>query len=183
MAYSGSNSDARKLLDAILAGREYDEAEWLELHLSRNIYNVGYVASLTEQADGSYLDPLGRRWRRVGALGNVYHSSWGNAIGSSLGLVTPFSMKFLCPDDQSGLEGEYEIIVRTSDGARLTARNDAVRQETYNFGRTENFWQHKKLDMDPHGDNGGYYGVSDHVGNTRVVELPEPERTWRRRRY
>lgn len=156
MAYTGTIGEARKLLDDILANRPYDNELFMELHLSRNQYNIGTVYSLHELANGTFRDNCGRIWTRVSSLKNKFHQPLGTWIGSSLGLATPYSYKFLSPDIESGLGGEYEMIIRVSDNKRLDAVAHMDWQETYNFGPTAQFWNHKKLDVDPHGVNPNY---------------------------
>lgn len=81
----------------------------------------------------------------------------------------PESRKFLRDDTASGLNGEFEMIIRSSDGKRVDALTHEEYQETYNFGRTRNTTIHKKLDVGTHRKNGKYTFKMD-MGKVRIIE-------------
>ena len=171
MAFVKDPEAHKALIEAVLAGREYDQDAWLALHLNRNEYNVRRVDYLRHINGNRYTDNAGRIWTELSTFKNFFHMPKGNWALSQItgGLVEAYSRKFLSPDDESGLGGEYEMIIRSSDGKRIDALTNEGYQETYNFGRTENASRHKRLDVDPHGPHPNYL-FRRNMGYTEIRE-------------
>jgi hypothetical protein len=157
MEYPLDAATVKKVIDAVLAGQPYDKEQFMYYHLNRNHFNVkAEVTSLTALGAGKYRDNLGHVWEEQSTFKNYFHMGMGNWLGSMVGVSNPESKKFLRDDDTTGLGGEFEMIIRTSDGKRIDALTNAAYQETYNFGRTRNTGAHKTLDVDPHNQDAGY---------------------------
>ncbi|GAB3996090.1 hypothetical protein GCM10028807_37960 [Spirosoma daeguense] len=156
MFYSLDAREVKKVIDKVLAGKPYDEKQFMYYHLNRNYFNVqNEIKTLKKVDEGKYIDNLSHVWTEISTLKNYFHMPFGNWAGSTLGITTAYSRKFVRDDYISGLEGEFEMIIR-QDGKRIDALVNAKYQETYNFGRTRLFTPHKKLDVDPHNKNPNY---------------------------
>ena len=148
----------REIIENRLAGRPYNQEQFMYYHLHRNHFNVkGEVTQLTKTAGGNFLDNLGHTWEEVSTLKNYFHMPTANWVASTttFGLVKPYSRKFLRDDNVTGVMGEFEMIIR-HDGKRIDALTHETYQETYNFGRTRNTSQHIDLDVNPHRENPNY---------------------------
>lgn len=140
--------------------KPYKEDQWLYYHLHRNFFNVkSEIKTLKKIGNREYRDNLGRIWTEISTFKNLYHMPLSNYIGSQIPLVgsTPYSRKFLSPDDRSdGAGGEFEMIIR-NDGRRITSDVNAEYQETYNYGRTNDGTnRHAILDVYSHQANPNY---------------------------
>jgi hypothetical protein len=170
MPYSLDAKEVKKVIDAKLSGQPYDQTQFLFYHLYRNYFNVkDEVKTLKKIGEKSYKDNLGFVWAEVSTLKNYYHMPLSNWIGSMIGASTAYSRKFLRDDNITGIGGEFEMIIR-NDGKRIDALTNEEFQETYNFGRTRNFSEHKKLDVDTHSENGKYTFKRD-LGKVTIIEL------------
>ncbi|MCU0449060.1 MAG: hypothetical protein MUC97_04330 [Bernardetiaceae bacterium] len=157
MEYSLEVAEVKKVIDAVRDGKPYDKEQFMFYHRNRNHFNVGAeVTSLTALGGGKYRDNLGQVWEEQSTFKNFFHMGKANWLGSIVGLSSPESKKFLRDDNTSGLGGEFEMIVRMSDGKRIDALTNASYQETYNFGRTRQTGAHKTLDVDPHNQDPNY---------------------------
>jgi len=169
MPYSMIPRDVRPVVEAVIAGRDHAAAQFLYYHLNRNHFNVGReVTTLRRTGGDRFVDNLGNVWEEQSIVANYFHMPLGNWVGSNLGLTAPHSRKFLRDDTVSGLNGEFEMIIR-HDGKRIDALTHEGYQETYNFGRTRNFRDHKTLDVDPHNANGNYAFRMD-TGSVTITE-------------
>ena len=149
-------NNVKTVIDAKIKGLPVDEQQFMFYHLNRNKFNVkNEVTSLKSIGGSRFRDNLGFVWEEQSTLKNYFHMPFGNYVGSNLGITKPYSRKFLRDDTVSGLEGEYEMIIR-HDGKRVDGITSMEYQETYNFGRTRNFSQHKALDVNPHNENPNY---------------------------
>ncbi len=111
----------RAVLDAKLAGRPFDQKQFEHYHLNRNQFNVkDEVTTLTKLSNGLYRDDFGLVWQEVSSLKNFFHMPKINWATSAIGATTPYSRKFLRDDNNSGLGGEFEMIIR-QDGKRIDA--------------------------------------------------------------
>ena len=171
MAFTKDPEAHRALIDAVYSDEPYDADAWLELHLNRNEYNVGHVPQLTHSFGRWWTDSAGRTWTEVPVFMNKYHMSdedFRRAMNPLNG-EEPYSRKFLARDHETGLEGEFEMIIRSSDRKRIDALTHEIYQETYNFGPTlSSPLRHAKLDIDPHTELGGDYAVRTDRGYTRI---------------
>ena len=159
----------RAVILAKIQSQPYDENQMVFYHLHRNHFNVkGEVNRLESIGASNYRDNLGYVWTELSTLKNFFHMPKGNYVTSMLGITTPYSRKFIRDDDVSGLFGEYEMIVR-HDGKRVDGLIHADYQETYNFGRTRNFTEHKALDVDTHYANSNYE-IKQDMGWVQIVE-------------
>lgn len=171
MSYSLLPQDIRQVLDAKLGGQPYDQAQLLYYHLNRNYFNVkSEVTTLRAIGQGRYIDNLNHIWNEAASWRNYYHMPLVSWIGSSLGISTPFSRKFLRDDNLSGLRGEFEMIIR-HDGKRIDALVDPSYQETYNYGRTIDSSAHTALDVRTHNANPNYVSQGD-MGKVTITETP-----------
>lgn len=156
MTYSLDAKEVQKVIEAKLKDKPYDKEHFMFYHLHRNYFNVkNEITTLKKIAEKCYKDNLGLIWQELSTAKNYYHMPLSNWIGSIVGASKPYSRKFLRDDNISGIGGEFEIIIR-QDGKRIDALTIEEFQETYNFGRTRNFWDHKKLDVDTHNENSKY---------------------------
>lgn len=162
--------EIKKLLDDVMQGRPFNEEQLMHYHLNRNHFNVGSeVTRLDGIGDKRYRDNLGNIWTAVIGLKNWYHMPGVNYVMSNLGIRTPYSRKFLRDDNVSGLGGEFEMIIR-HDGKRIDALTHESYQETYNFGRTQDWSRHKILDVNTHGRNPNY-SIKVDTGRVIINEL------------
>lgn len=169
MSYSLNPLDVKKVIDAKLKGKPYDKKQFLFYHLNRNYFNVKNDIKFLRHLNGTkYTDNFGRIWEVQSDVKNFFHMPKDNWAGSVLGLTKPYSRKFLLDDNTSGIEGEFEMIIR-HDGKRIDALTHESYQETYNFARTRNSIDHKILDIDPHRENSNYSFKQD-MGRVNVVE-------------
>jgi hypothetical protein len=169
MIYSLIPRDVKKVIDSVLADRPYDKEQFLFYHLNRNHFNVKNEIRFLKHLSGKrYVDNFSRTWELQPDLKNFFHMPKGNWAGSMMGLTTPYSRKFLLDDTVSGLEGEFEIIVRY-DGKRIDALTHEDYQETYNFARTRDGKSHRKLDVDPHTKN-SKYALRQDMGKVLIIE-------------
>jgi len=167
--YSLSPDSVKTVIHAVINGLSYDHEQFMYYHLKRNLFNVkSEVTSLKAIGNSKFRDNLGHVWEEQSTLKNYFHMPFGNYVGSNLGISKPYSRKFLRDDTVSGLDGEFEMIIR-HDGKRIDGGTNAEYQETYNFGRTRNFSQHKALDVDPHGENPNYTLKQD-MGSVKIEE-------------
>jgi predicted DNA-binding protein (MmcQ/YjbR family) len=156
MSYPLDPATVKTVIDAVLEDQPFDKAQFEFYHLNRNFFNVKTeVTTLTSIGNMKYRDNLGNEWTEQPTWKNWFHMDKGNWLGSVLGFSNAQSRKFL-RDDNSPLGGEFEMIIRTSDGKRIDAMTNPGYQETYNFGRTRLTGAHKKLDVDTHNANGAY---------------------------
>ncbi len=170
MEYSLKPTDVKKVIDAYLNDKISDKEQFLFYHLHRNFFNVkNEVTTLTKTGKLTFQDNLGHVWEEQSTFKNFFHMSTGNWVGSMVGVSSAESRKFLRDDTDSGLNGEFEMIVRSSDGKRIDALTHEEYQETYNFGRTRNSTIHKKLDVDTHRANGKYTFKMD-MGKIKIIE-------------
>jgi hypothetical protein len=169
MKYSLNPADVRRVLDAKLQGRPYDQQHFLFYHLHRNLLNVKLeVTNLRRISPDSYVDNLGNTWAVQSNLANFFHMPTSNWMGSIVGISTPYSRKFLRDDTVSGLDGEFEMIIR-SDGERIDTLTHAGYQGTYNFGSTRDMRAHKTLDVDPHWQH-SHYTFRQDMGRVIIIE-------------
>ena len=169
--YALDGYTVNELIQRVLKGLDYDREQFMYYHLYRNHFNVKEeVTQLQSIGGGKYRDNFGHIWEEQSTLKNYFHMPTPNWIGSSLtfGLIKPYSRKFLRDDNDTGVGGEYEMIIR-HDGKRIDALTHQGWQETYNFGRTRYFGPHKKLDVDPHNENPNYM-IRVNTGSVKVVE-------------
>ena len=178
-------AEVKKVIDSIINGMPYDKEQFLYYHLYRNHFNVkNEVTTLTRKPGfieslfvfKKYIDNKEREWEEMPVIGNKYHmpdSNWKRAL---IGIDIPYSRKFLLDDRETGIGGEFEMIIRY-DGKRMDALLEPEYQETYNFGRSRNFLplihdnpaRHKKLDIDPHNLNKDYTFKKD-MGYVKIIE-------------
>ncbi|MEZ0538294.1 type VI secretion system tube protein TssD [Fibrella arboris] len=185
--YSMDPKEVKRVIDAKLKGEPYNEEQFLYYHLNRNKFNVGNeVTELRKVGEtrvmgyGKFEDNLGRTWIELPKKFNQYHMSKEDFENNE---DPPYSRKFVCDDEVSGVGGEFEMIVR-KDNKRIDSETEPNYQETYNFGRTMNFldnaelsWsgerkysnKHFKLDVDPHEKNSNYSSNGD-TGSIRIIE-------------
>ena len=163
-------NEVRRVMDEVLTGQTFDRKAFEYYHLHRNYFNVkNEVTILAEIGNAQFRDNLGFIWTEVSTMKNFFHMPKTNWVGSMIGVSEPYSRKFLRDDTTSGLNGEFEMIIRTSDGKRIDGITHAGYQETYNFGRTRNFTEHKALDVDPHTNNPNYQIKIDN-GYIRIIK-------------
>jgi hypothetical protein len=156
MNYPLNPEEVKKVMDAKLTGRPYDEQQFLYYHLHRNYFNIKTeVTSLKPIDHKKYQDNLGNIWQEQPVFKTFFHMPKSNWFISLMGLSKPYSRKFIRDDTSTGLGGEFEMVIR-SDGKRIDALVHESYQETYNFGRTRNYSAHKILDVDTHRKNTGY---------------------------
>lgn len=168
MDYSLNRADVRRVIDALLQGRDYDADQFMYYHLNRNHFNVkDEVKTLTLVKDNVYKDNLGNQWTELGTMKNWFHMPKSNWLSSMVFGSVPYSRKFLRPD-KSILGGEFEMIIR-HDGKRIDALTHADYQETYNFASASEFWNHKKLDVDTHSEN-PRYTFKKNMGKVKIIE-------------
>lgn len=150
-----------------LQSQPYDQNQMMFYHLNRNHFNVkGEVSRLDSIGSSNFRDNFGHVWTELSTLKNFFHMPKGNYVMSLLGITTPYSRKFIRDDDVSGVFGEFEMIIR-HDGKRVDGLTHLEYQETYNFGRTRNFSEHKALDVDTHNANSNYEIKAD-MGWTKI---------------
>ncbi|MBQ4818795.1 hypothetical protein [Aquimarina sp. MMG016] len=179
MEYPLNAEAVKQVIDAKVNGEEYDEQQFIYYHLNRNHFNVKKeVTTLTHYVSNKYRDNKGNLWEEAPRYKNWYHTPASSYFGSLIGMK-PYSRKFLRPDNETGIGGEFEMIIR-HDGKRIDALTHEGYQETYNFGRTSNFSLHKLLDVDPHGPNPDYTVKID-TGKVNIVSR-EMRQTRRGRR-
>ena len=173
MAFVLDPAAHRELINAVWNDEEFDAAAWAELHLARNEYNVKHVNRLTHTFGRWFTDERGRRWMEVPVRMNQYHMSPEDFAEATrwINPEPPYSRKFLANDHETGLGGQFEMIIRTEDNKRIDALTHEGFQETYNFGHTISSWRrHLALDVNPHKDIGGNYAVRHDRGYTRIHE-------------
>lgn len=167
--YSLDPVEVRKVIDLILAGKPYDKDQFRFYHFYRNHFNVkNEVTTLKRLKGRQYADNNGNVWERQITLKNFFHMPHQNYFGTMLGLAKPYSVKYLRDDNESGVGGEYEMVIRY-DGKRIDALTCVKYQETYNFGRTRTVRAHKLLDMDPH-DKDTVYMVRQDTGHVTFID-------------
>ncbi|MFD2563975.1 hypothetical protein [Aquimarina rubra] len=155
MEYSLDPLEVKKVIDAKVNGKEYDEEQFIYYHLNRNLFNVKKeVTTLTHFMANKFRDNRGYLWEEASRFKNWFHTPKSRYFGSLIGMQ-PYSRKFLRPDNETGIGGEFEMIIR-HDGKRIDALTHEGYQETYNFGPTSNMSLHKLLDVDPHGPHPDY---------------------------
>jgi len=155
MEYSLDPAEVKKIIDAKINEKEYNEEQFIYYHLNRNLFNVKKeVTTLTHLINNKFRDNKGNIWEEASRFKNWYHTPKSRYFGSIIGMQ-PYSRKFLRPDNETGIGGEFEMIIR-HDGKRIDALTHEGYQETYNFGRTSNASLHILLDVDPHGPNPDY---------------------------
>ncbi len=168
MSYPLDFTTVKTVIDAVLTGQSFNQAQFEFYHLNRNFFNVRTeVTTLTDIGNSQYEDNMGFVWTEQSTFKNFFHMDKGNWLGSLVGVSEPQSRKFL-RDDPSPLGGEFEMIIRTSDGKRIDAVTNVNYQETYNFGRTRMTGAHKRLDVDTHNANGAYVGQGN-MGSVRFM--------------
>ena len=172
MNYSLHPNEVKKTVDKIrnaLIVKDITDAQFLYYHLNRNQFNVKTeVKTLTHKSDNKFVDNLGYIWSEVDTMKNLFHMPKINYATTMLNLSKPYSRKFLRDDTLSGINGEFEMIIR-HDGKRIDAITNPVFQETYNFGRTRNSWEHTYLDILPHKINPNY-GYIKNMGEVKIIE-------------
>lgn len=167
--YSLDPAEVRKVIELVLAGKPYDKEQFRFYHYYRNRFNVKDEVKTLKRIKGrQYVDNNGNLWERQLTLKNFFHMPPLNYFGSMLGLTKPYSVKYLRDDNESGVGGEYEMVIR-HDGKRIDALTCEKYQETYNFGRTRNAFVHKRLDMDPH-DKDTEYMVKQDAGHVSFID-------------
>jgi len=167
--YSLSPLIVRQLINNKLAGKKYNQEQFSYYHLYRNKFNVKReVNQLTAIGGNKFRDNLGFIWKETSTFKNFFHMPLSSYVSSNLSISKPYSRKFLRDDNETGLGGEFEMIVR-KDGKRIDGLTQEDYQETYNFGRTENFSQHKMLDVDPHRANPNYLVIID-TGRVKIID-------------
>ncbi|GAA3509091.1 hypothetical protein GCM10022393_21570 [Aquimarina addita] len=155
MEYSLDPIEVKNVIDAKINGAEFDQDQFLFYHLNRNHFNVKQeITTLTHYMGNRFRDNRGYLWEEAARYKNWFHTPKSNYFGSLVGM-TPYSRKFLRADNETGIGGEFEMIIR-QDGKRIDALTHEGYQETYNFGRTSDTSLHKLLDVDPHGPNPDY---------------------------
>ncbi|WP_405208388.1 hypothetical protein [Aquimarina sp. LLG6339-5] len=155
MEYSLDPLEVKKVIDAKVNGQEFDENQFIYYHLNRNLFNVKKeVTTLTHYMGNKFRDNKGYIWEEAPRFKNWYHTPKSSYFGSLIGMK-PYSRKFLRPDKETGIGGEFEMIIR-HDGKRIDALTHEGYQETYNFGPTNNSKLHILLDVDPHGPHPDY---------------------------
>lgn len=156
MNYSLNPKDVKQVIDAVLKGLPFDKKQFMYYHLNRNYFNVkNNIKYLTHFRDNTYYDNFGQAWELQSNFKNFFHTPKFDWVGSMLGTNKPYSRKFLLDDTVTGVNGEFEMIIR-HDGKRIDALTNETYQETYNFSRTRYASNHKKLDVDPHNENSSY---------------------------
>jgi len=150
----------------------YDHKQFMHYHLNRYKFNVkADIYTLTAVAKRKYRDNIGHLWTEVHTAQNYFHMPKGNYITTLAQVTKPYSRKFLRNDNVSGIGGEFEMIIR-HDGKRVDSLTHEKFQETYNFGRTSNFKEHKLFDVDPHNENANY-AKGPSTGSVKIIELKE----------
>ena len=150
MTFSLEPKDVKTVIEAFYDGKPFNPVQFLYYHHERNYFNVhSEIKKLKYISDDNYEDNQGYIWEEQSNLKNPYHMPKGSLVKSILGLDLPYSRKFLRDDNNSGLEGEFEMIIR-HDGKRIDALTHEGYQETYNFGRSRNWLRHYRLDMLTH---------------------------------
>jgi hypothetical protein len=167
MAYSLDPLEVKKVIDAYLNDKPHDNDQFWYYHLYRNYFNVKKeITTLTRKDKSSFVDNFGNVWTELSSFLNFYHMNKGNWLGSVIGVSTPESRKFLLDDNITGLNGQFEMIIR-KDGKRIDALTHETYQETYNFGRTSII--HAKLDVKTHEKSGAYTFKQD-MGSVKIIE-------------
>ena len=168
--YSLNVDEVKNVLDAIMNDKPFDKKAFEHYHLNRNHFNVkNEVNRLEEIGNGKFRDNLGFVWTEVSTLKNFFHMPKMNWMGSVVGISEPYSRKYLRDDNSTGLDGEFEMIIRTSDGKRVDGVTHTEFQETYNFGKTRNTTAHTILDIKPHNANPNYQVKVD-TGYVRIIK-------------
>jgi hypothetical protein len=169
--YSLDPNEVKKLIDLKLANKKYSEEQFIFYHLNRNYFNVkNEISSLKAIGDGMFLDNQGQKWREESTIKNFFHMPKTDYIKGIVGWGKLYSRKFL-RDDNSILKGEFEIIIMYN-GKRIDADTNKEYQETYNFARTRDFWDHKKLDVEPHEKFKDYTSFGN-KGYVKIIDKKE----------
>lgn len=169
MEYSLDPIEVKKVVDAVKNGEKYDKKQFMHYHLNRNVFNVKKeVTKLTYLIGKKFRDNKGNIWEEAPRWKNWFHTPKPTYLGSILGVMKPYSRKFLRLDKETGLGGEFEMIIR-HDGKRIDALTHEGYQETYNFGPTSNSDLHILLDVDPHNENPDYTVKKD-TGTVRIID-------------
>ena len=96
-----------------------DKQRFMFYHLNRKVFNVkNEVNSLTSIGESRFRDNFGFVWQELATFKNYFHMPFVNYVGINLGVSKPYRPKFLRDDTDSGLDGEYEMIIRY-DGKRV----------------------------------------------------------------
>ena len=171
MLYSLEPKEVKKVITAYLNDKPYDEKQFLFYHLNRNYFNVkGEIKTLKKIVNNKFIDNLQFVWEEQPPLKNFSHMSKFNWAASAFGLAKPETRKFLRDDNVTGVDGEFEIIIRTKDGKRIDALTDESYQETYNYGRTRKTADHKKIDFYTHYLKGSNYSFKMDMGFVKIIE-------------
>lgn len=169
MKYSLDPREVKKVIDAKRKGLPHDRNQFLFYHLHRNYFNVkSEVTNLRHLTGNKFVDNLGHSWEEQSNFRNFFHMPKTNWVASMAGVSTPYSRKFLRDDHVTGLDGEFEMIIR-HDGKRIDALTHGDYQETYNFGRTRDTGAHKTLDVDTHRENSAYTFRQD-MGKVLIIQ-------------
>jgi len=167
--YSLNPIEVKRVLTQVAQKQKYDNEQFEFYHHFRNHFNVkNEVKQLKKVSGNKFIDNFGNFWEEVSTLKNYFHMPKGNWITSAIGFETPYSRKFLRDDTISGLDGEFEMIIRQG-GKRIDALTHEEYQETYNYGKTRDWLSHKKLDIDPHNLSSKYTFRMD-MGYVKVLE-------------
>jgi len=167
--YSFDSKEVKKIIDSYANGNMKVKDQFMFYHLNRNIFNVkDEITTLKYFALNHFKDNFNRTWLEVPTFMNKYHMPKEDYHLMSVGFKKPYSRKFLLNDNFSGIDGQFEMIIRY-DGKRIDALTHEGYQETYNFGRTiRHPFLHNTLDIKPHFENPNYTFKQD-MGSVKII--------------
>ena len=100
MNYSLDPKDVKKVIDAKLNEKQYDENQFRYYHLHRNYFNLkNEIKTLKRTGEKKYLDNMGHTWDEQHVIKNFYHMPTSNWVASIFHITTPYSRKFLRDDN------------------------------------------------------------------------------------
>ncbi len=137
--------------------------------MHRNYFNFKYELKTLTKTKGiwKYVDNAGKIWTELPTIGNKFHMPEEEYNFKTIsGLKRPWSRKFLRDDNESGIGGEFELIIRHDNVAITEGKYLA----TYNFGRTRDIRRHRILDVNPHTDDTFYYYQQPNEKTIIIIE-------------
>ena len=150
---------------------KYSEEQFMYYHLRRNYFNIkDDIRTLTQRNEKEFIDDKGNVWTELPISQSLFHMPMKEAIKAKLGDGPPYSRKFIRDDNETGVGGEFELIVR-QDGKRIDAPTSMEYQESYNFAHTRDSADHTILDVTPHFINKNYIFYRN-MGNVQIKDKP-----------
>jgi len=140
-------------LDDYMTSAEPNHEEFQYYHLNRNYFNYYTSLQMTLNQIGhsnQYQSEGHGIWTELAGHLNFFHMPLGHDVLSISGITKPWSRKFVRDDNDTGIGGEYELIVKNKALLNPDSEKYGKYQATYNFGRTANTSRHYKLDVEPH---------------------------------